>query len=125
MSRYPLDFDYLVLGAGINGTFAALHLSEKGHRTALVEQFPLPHSRGSSHGQSRIIRRAYSQPFLRAMMDDAYAQWGRLEREAGVQLIRPVGMLVRRRRRRKKRRNSKLTKTTHKDQFVIAVTVVL
>ena len=28
-------------------------------------------------------------------MDDAYSQWARLEREAGQQIIRPVGMLVR------------------------------
>ena len=26
------------------------------------DQFPLPHSRGSSHGQSRGIRRAYPDP---------------------------------------------------------------
>ena len=32
-------------------------------------QFPLPHSRGSSHGQSRGIRRAYPDPFLTGLME--------------------------------------------------------
>lgn len=43
-------------------------------------QFPLPHSRGSSHGQSRGIRKAYPEPYLTKMMNDAYEQWHELEK---------------------------------------------
>ncbi len=33
-----MGFDYAVVGAGINGTFAALHLARRGHNTVLIEQ---------------------------------------------------------------------------------------
>ena len=88
-----MEFDYAVIGAGINGTWTAYHLSRRGFRTALIERFPLPHSRGSSHGQSRIIRKAYPQRFLRDMMDDAYEQWAKLEADADVKLVNHVGLL--------------------------------
>ena len=45
-----------VVGGGIIGSWAALHLAEAGVYTTLFEQFPLPHTRGSSHGLSRAFR---------------------------------------------------------------------
>lgn len=51
-------------------------------------QFLLPHTRGSSHGQTRIIRKAYEQDFYIPMMHHAYQLWAQLEKEAGVQLYR-------------------------------------
>ncbi len=33
-----LDFDYIVVGAGINGTWTAFHLAKKGYSTLLLEQ---------------------------------------------------------------------------------------
>lgn len=51
-------------------------------------QFLLPHTRGSSHGQTRIIRKAYQQDFYIAMMHHAYELWAQLEKEAGVKLYR-------------------------------------
>ncbi|XP_010789094.1 MAM and LDL-receptor class A domain-containing protein 1-like, partial [Notothenia coriiceps] len=50
--------------------------------------FVLPHTRGSSHGQTRIIRKAYEQDFYTQMMDECYKLWSQLEREAGVTLYR-------------------------------------
>ena len=52
-----------------------------------ILQFPLPHSRGSSHGQSRGIRTAYKEQFLAEMMADAFQQWKSLEEESGVKLF--------------------------------------
>lgn len=51
-------------------------------------QFILPHSRGSSHGQTRIIRKAYDYDFYTRMMEDNYQLWAQLERESGVKLFR-------------------------------------
>lgn len=51
-------------------------------------QFILPHSRGSSHGQTRIIRKAYDHDFYTRMMEDNYELWAQLERESGVKLFR-------------------------------------
>ncbi|XP_013358875.1 PREDICTED: peroxisomal sarcosine oxidase isoform X2 [Chinchilla lanigera] len=56
--------------------------------------FFLPHSRGSSHGQSRIIRKVYSQDFYTQMMDECYQMWAQLEREAGTPLHRKTGLLL-------------------------------
>lgn len=51
-------------------------------------QFLLPHTRGSSHGQTRIIRKAYEQDYYISMMNQAYELWAQLEKEAGVKLYR-------------------------------------
>jgi len=51
-------------------------------------QFVLPHSRGSSHGQTRIIRKAYEEYFYTQMMQESYELWAQLEEEAGVELYR-------------------------------------
>ena len=45
------NFDFVVLGAGINGVCTALALVRRGLNVALVEQFTAGHERGSSHGQ--------------------------------------------------------------------------
>ncbi|XP_015277374.1 PREDICTED: peroxisomal sarcosine oxidase isoform X1 [Gekko japonicus] len=87
-------YDAVVVGAGIQGSFTAYHLAKRGQKTLLLEQFPLPHTRGSSHGQSRIIRSAYPQDYYVAMMKRAYQLWAELEAEAGTPLQRPTPMLV-------------------------------
>ncbi|XP_006891035.1 PREDICTED: peroxisomal sarcosine oxidase [Elephantulus edwardii] len=91
----PTDpLDAIVVGAGIQGCFTAYHLARHRKRVLVLEQFFLPHSRGSSHGQTRIIRRAYDEDFYTQMMDECYQTWAQLEREAGVQLHRQTGLLI-------------------------------
>ena len=51
-------------------------------------QFPLPHTRGSSHGQSRGIRKAYPDPFFTNIMEEAYKEWNSIEKQTGVKLIK-------------------------------------
>lgn len=87
-------FDCIVIGAGVQGSFTAYSLAKRGKRTLLLEQFVLPHTRGSSHGQTRIIRKAYEQEFYAHMMEESYKLWAEVEREAGVQLYRQTGLLV-------------------------------
>ena len=52
-------FDVIVLGLGGMGSAAAAHLAARGRRVLGLEQFTPAHDRGSSHGDSRIIRQAY------------------------------------------------------------------
>lgn len=87
-------WDAIVIGAGIQGSFTAYHLAKHSKRVLLLEQFLLPHSRGSSHGQSRIIRKAYPEDFYVRMMDECYQTWAQLEREAGTQLHRQTELLL-------------------------------
>ena len=57
----------------------------------LLFQFPLPHSRGSSHGQSRITRKAYgADDFYTEMMKDSYRLVDELQAECGEQLFKWV-----------------------------------
>ncbi|XP_074496164.1 peroxisomal sarcosine oxidase [Sebastes fasciatus] len=88
------EYDCIVIGAGVQGSFTAYQLAKKNKKTLLLEQFVLPHTRGSSHGQTRIIRKAYDQDFYTNMMDESYELWAQLEREAGVKLYRQTGLLV-------------------------------
>ncbi|XP_038615732.1 peroxisomal sarcosine oxidase isoform X2 [Tachyglossus aculeatus] len=87
-------YDAIVVGAGIQGSFTAYHLAKREKEVLLLEQFPLPHSRGSSHGQTRIIRKVYPEDFYTRMMGQCYQLWAQLEREAGIQLCRQTGLLV-------------------------------
>ncbi|XP_003978476.2 peroxisomal sarcosine oxidase [Takifugu rubripes] len=87
-------YDCVVIGAGVQGSFTAYELAKRRKRTVLLEQFLLPHTRGSSHGQTRIIRKAYEQDFYIPMMHQAYQLWAQMERETGVKLYRQTGLLV-------------------------------
>ncbi|XP_041850505.1 peroxisomal sarcosine oxidase [Melanotaenia boesemani] len=88
------EFDCIVIGAGVQGSFTAYQLAQRKRRTLLLEQFVLPHTRGSSHGQTRIIRKAYEHDFYTQMMEECYELWAQLEREAGVKLYRQTGLLI-------------------------------
>ncbi|XP_017287680.1 peroxisomal sarcosine oxidase isoform X2 [Kryptolebias marmoratus] len=92
--RAEEEFDCVVIGAGVQGSFTAYQLAKHNRKTLLLEQFLLPHSRGSSHGQTRIIRKAYQQEFYVQMMEECFKMWTQLEKEAGVKLYRQTGLLV-------------------------------
>src|SRR5579862_5906665 len=57
----PMDrpFDVIVVGVGAMGSSACWHLARRGARVLGLEQFDIPHTLGSSHGYSRMIRSAY------------------------------------------------------------------
>ncbi|XP_074746181.1 peroxisomal sarcosine oxidase isoform X2 [Strix uralensis] len=91
---HQATYDAVVIGAGIQGSFAAYHLAQRHRDTLLLEQFILPHSRGSSHGQSRITRSAYPRVPYARMMPDSFHLWQRLEAESGTSLYRQTGLVV-------------------------------
>ena len=51
--------DVIVFGLGAMGSAALWQLAKRGHKVLGLEQFDLGHDRGSSHGESRLVRRAY------------------------------------------------------------------
>jgi sarcosine oxidase len=52
-------YDCIVLGVGGFGSAALDHLARRGVRALGLDQFGVAHDRGSSHGETRIIRKAY------------------------------------------------------------------
>jgi len=58
-----------------------------------LEQFDLLHRRGSSHGESRIIRPTYPQDYYTRMMKQAYVLWEAAQQEAGLSVYTQTGGL--------------------------------
>jgi len=83
----------IVVGAGVTGAAAAWQLARRGHRVTVLEQFEDGHTRGSSHGSSRIFRLGYPDPFWVRRCCEALADWRDLEEQAGVELIVPTGSI--------------------------------
>ncbi len=88
-------FDAIVIGLGAAGSAAAYHLSRRGARVLGLDRFAPPHTWGSSHGQSRIIRRTYFEgdAYL-PLLQRAYALWRDLEEETGAELLHVTGGLM-------------------------------
>ncbi|MFM8284553.1 MAG: N-methyl-L-tryptophan oxidase [Planctomycetaceae bacterium] len=95
MSRAGPAGDVIVIGGGAMGSAAAAEIARRGARVVVLDRFPPPHDRGSSHGESRLIRLAYFEhpdyvPLLRA----AYRRWRDLESATGRALLDESGLLI-------------------------------
>lgn len=87
--------DVIVLGLGGMGSAALYHLARRGLRALGLEQFGLAHDRGSSHGDTRIIRTAYFEhPDYVPLLRRARAEWEALQRESGAALLTRSGLLL-------------------------------
>ena len=63
------------------GSAALYHAAKAGIQAVGFEQFQVGHTRGSSHGHSRIIRYTYPDPLYTSLMAEAYPLWEALERD--------------------------------------------
>jgi sarcosine oxidase len=88
-----LRVDVAVVGAGLTGSATAWQLARRGVSVALVEAFDAGHVHGSSHGTSRIVRRAYADPFWVRLTGRAYDAWAEAEDDTGTALLRTTGGL--------------------------------
>jgi sarcosine oxidase len=86
------QFDVAIVGLGAMGSASAYALTRAGARVAAFDQFAPPHTLGSSHGHTRIIREAYYEhPLYVPLVRRAYELWGELERECGMSLLLETG----------------------------------
>ncbi|MFN9369342.1 MAG: FAD-dependent oxidoreductase, partial [Planctomycetia bacterium] len=86
------SFDVIVVGSGGMGSAAVCHLARRGARVLALDRFPLAHDRGSSHGQTRLIRLAYFEhPDYVPLLRRARELWRSLERESGTPLLTECG----------------------------------
>jgi sarcosine oxidase len=87
-------FDVAVIGVGGIGSAACYHLARAGIRVLGIEQFSIPHARGSSHGITRILRLGLHEnevyvPLVRRALE----LWQDLEKASGGQLFFRTGSL--------------------------------
>ena len=76
--------DVIVAGLGAHGGAAAAALARRGLSAAGFDAGAPPHSSGSSHGGTRIIREVYAEhPVYVPIVQRAYRLWRRLEEESG------------------------------------------
>jgi sarcosine oxidase len=87
-------YDVIIIGAGGMGSAAAFELARRGRRVLALEQFNVGHNRGSSHGGTRIIRKAYFEhPDYVPLLHRAYERWYELEQICGKRLLTECGVL--------------------------------
>lgn len=88
-------FDCIVIGLGGFGSAALLQLARRGARVLGIEQFGPAHDRGSSHGETRVIRKAYFEhPDYVPLLNRAYELWGDLEQATSQQLFVRSGLIL-------------------------------
>lgn len=77
------------------GSATLYQLARRGARVVGVDRFSPPHTMGSTHGQTRIIREAYYEhPLYVPLVRRAYDCWQDLEEQAGVEIYRKTGGLM-------------------------------
>ncbi|PQO30009.1 N-methyl-L-tryptophan oxidase [Blastopirellula marina] len=87
-------YDVAVIGTGGVGSAAFYHLAQAGANVIGLDRFTPPHDRGSSHGDTRVIRMAYFEhPDYVPLLRQAYQGWHALEEVAGKQIYFPTGVL--------------------------------
>ncbi len=88
-------FDIMVAGLGANGSSALYHLAKTNQRIIGIDKFTPPHTHGSSHGESRIIRQAYYEdPIYVPLLKEAYKCWNELEQASNKELFLRTGGLM-------------------------------
>lgn len=89
-----MPYDIILAGLGAVGSAAAVHLSGRGLRVLGFDRFHPPHTLGSSHGGSRVIREtAFEHPRYVPLARRAYGNWRRLEAATHASLLHITGVL--------------------------------
>jgi N-methyl-L-tryptophan oxidase len=87
-------FDAIVIGAGTMGMAAGYFLAKNRVNTLLIDAFDPPHTNGSHHGDTRIIRHAYGEgrQYVPLVLR-AHTLWRELEQECNRRLFHQTGVL--------------------------------
>ena len=89
------DFDVIIIGVGGMGAATAYSLARRGARVCGIERHGIAHDLGSSHGHTRVIRKAYFEhPDYVPLLHRSYELWDELEAETGAELFDRCGFLT-------------------------------
>ena len=85
-------YDLCVIGVGGMGAAIAAHAARRGLKTLGIEQFSLPHKRGSSHGVTRILRLGLHEgPTYVPLVLRAVELWKELGEITGTPMFHNIG----------------------------------
>ena len=88
-------YNAIVVGLGAMGSATLYHLARRGWRVLGLEQFAPGNKRGSSHGDSRIIRETYFEhPLYVPLVRRAHELWRELEDRGGSSLMTITGGIM-------------------------------
>jgi sarcosine oxidase len=91
---YSGRYDAIVVGVGAMGSATAYYLARRGKRVLGLERYSIPHTMGSSHGYTRIIRLAYYEhPSYVLLLQRAYELWREIQHRVGEQLLYITGSI--------------------------------
>ena len=86
------QYDAIVIGVGGVGSAATYHLADRGLDVLGIERYDIPHSRASSHGSTRIVRRVQHEGAEYVpLVERAYDLWSDLEDHTGRDLLHVTG----------------------------------
>ena len=88
-------FDVIVVGLGAMGSASAYQLAKTGVRVLGIDQFTPPHTFGSSHGETRVIRQAIGEgeEYVPLVLR-SYELWREIETSVGKRLLETTGGLI-------------------------------
>lgn len=88
-------YDIVVLGVGAMGSATLYSLAKRGYHVCGIEQFGIAHDKGSAHGETRLIRKAYFEhPNYVSLLNNAYDEWEELNERTGLKLFEQNGLLI-------------------------------
>lgn len=90
-----MQYDHIIVGAGVIGTSTAYYLAKRGEKVLVLEQFDRTNEDKSSSGYSRIFRLYYDDDnFYTQLASKTLPLWKDIEQEAGEQLLYNTGALL-------------------------------
>jgi sarcosine oxidase len=86
-------YDVAVIGLGAAGAATLRALAKTRAKVIGIDQFKPPHARGSSHGETRLLRTAYAEgEFYVPLVRRAISLWRELEEATGKRLFEQTGV---------------------------------
>jgi sarcosine oxidase len=90
----PSEHDVIVVGVGGIGSAATYHLARQGVDVLGLDRFDIPHSKGSSHGYTRIFQPAYFVgSSYTPLLNRANELWKSLQETYHTRLLHRTGTL--------------------------------
>ncbi len=87
--------DVIIVGGGAVGTATAWRLARRGASVRVFDPHTLAHDKGSSHGETRLIRKAYFEhPSYVPLLETSYRLWQELEEKTGETVFHQTGLMM-------------------------------